>query len=108
MTTPGLESLLVIDNRDDRVEINNLFQKLTPPERYGFLKWAARHSTFPEVDFIPDDPKAGLTADEASHCLLMLSVHYGVDLARMPACLEEVVRRKVLLADLLRLKHSRQ
>lgn len=90
----GLESLSVIDTRDDRVELNNLFGKLFPEDRNKFLKWAASTSGNPAIEFQPDDPKVGLTADEATHCLYLLATHFGLKLERIPACLEVFVRRR--------------
>lgn len=96
----GLSSLIAIDDRDTRLEVLRLFEKLDPQKRLSFLQWCERtlrqEGLLPEnmtLAFQPRDPRAGLAAEESAIMLYELGVHYGLNLQQACKALEFFVRK---------------
>lgn len=96
----GLSSLIAIDDRDTRLEILHLFEKLSPEKRLYFLKWCEhtlrQDGLLPEslyLEFQPRDPRAGLAAEESAILFHELGVHYALNLPQACKALEFFVRK---------------
>jgi hypothetical protein len=84
---------LNLDNLDDRREVHQLLERLSPAARVEFLAWACRQCTLPNSRIHPQVSRRTVgTALEVYFDLWILAVDYHLDMQAVVNELAERVR----------------